>query len=638
MSVDSAAAAPSATRVGTNKEETSQQDQHIKIDQSDTNMKGDESADMDVSSKSSSSSSAPSSSSPSLPSGFPSCLHTEGYSYGVRILHDRLTVVYTHRSMHLLDVGTVRSNLPIPKPRGDAVTGAASTGSSVGVGSNLYYFEIEIQSIGEKNQITIGIAPLQSACLFAPSNMQSIDTPTPTQASLRQHDTASLTCRQVGMDNLSYGYRGDDGKKYHGHPIQSGRPGPPSAGVAYGPPFVVGDIIGCGVNYWDSTIFFTRNGNHLGTAFTINTNDWLKCDSKECRDPIATPINARLDFYAAVSLHSQGEQVKFNFGATPFAFDVSGLSSTEQQRVRALISSRPLDSSVMLPMIRSYLIAQGYEKSLEEINKIANGSGGNGNGANTNDKQSANGTYDAAMTDASSSSSASSGSAGAAAVAPASVLAASSSAALAASSLPLTVHDALAFSSMSRRRAIRDLIESGHISDALTAIGHLAPDLFTEGDTPSRTMIPEPRTINTIRLRLHALQFIQILSASDRDSSSRLVDAVSFAQSHFTTRQLQQDPAAQEAINQLMGLLAYADVTTSPLAHLTQPAYRDQIADEVNSALLTYLCTPAGAHSNVHGMSSLELVVRHACAVDGILKQGYPVAMPSIRDTCRQQE
>lgn len=62
----------------------------------------------------------------------------------------------------------------------------------------------------------------------------------------------------IGWDKHSYGYHGDDGHSF----CSSG------TGQPYGPTFTTGDIIGCGVDLVHNHCFYTKNGTHLGTAFT----------------------------------------------------------------------------------------------------------------------------------------------------------------------------------------------------------------------------------------------------------------------------------------------------------------------------------------------------------------------------------
>jgi hypothetical protein len=112
----------------------------------------------------------------------------------------------THR-----DAASVQATHPIPAACG------------------LYYFEVKIVSKGRDGYMGIGLSA-QGV------NMN----------------------RLPGWDKQSYGYHGDDGHSF----CSSG------TGQPYGPTFTTGDVIGCGVNLIDNTCFYTKNGHHLGTAFT----------------------------------------------------------------------------------------------------------------------------------------------------------------------------------------------------------------------------------------------------------------------------------------------------------------------------------------------------------------------------------
>jgi len=61
-----------------------------------------------------------------------------------------------------------------------------------------------------------------------------------------------------GWEKHSYGYHADDGCIFNAS----------GSGDNYGPTFTTGDVVGCGYNMVDRTIFFTKNGVNLGTAFT----------------------------------------------------------------------------------------------------------------------------------------------------------------------------------------------------------------------------------------------------------------------------------------------------------------------------------------------------------------------------------
>ena len=113
-----------------------------------------------------------------------------------------------------------------------------------------------------------------------------------------------LLSKQPGWDRHSYGYHGDDGAMFHGTGVGS-RP--------FGPSFGAGDVVGCGLDYRDGSILFTRNGAMVGVV------------------PIDPPGLVG-EWYGVVGLDSR--QVVRVSTTGPFAFDV-GKWEMESERQKA---------------------------------------------------------------------------------------------------------------------------------------------------------------------------------------------------------------------------------------------------------------------------------------------------------------
>jgi hypothetical protein len=95
-----------------------------------------------------------------------------------------------------------------------------------------------------------------------------------------------------GMYHGSYGYHSDGTK--HSWRTEG-------QGESYGLPFTRGDVIGCGWNMQDGTIFFTKNGKHQGIAFK----------------------NVYGTFFAAVGVDSMDVTMLANFGQMPILYDLA---------------------------------------------------------------------------------------------------------------------------------------------------------------------------------------------------------------------------------------------------------------------------------------------------------------------------
>ncbi|KAF4332329.1 RANBPM-like protein [Fusarium beomiforme] len=152
----------------------------------------------------------------------------------------------------------------------------------------IYYFEVQIAT-AKRDDATIGIG-------FATK-------------------TVNLS-RPVGWEPEAWGYHGDDGRCFTGSNI----------GRHFGPGYNANDVIGCGVNFKENNVFFTKNGVKLGTAF----ND----------------IN-RGKLYPAISLKKPGESIRVNFGQTPFVYNIDDLMREERERVQRDIQNT--DTSTLVP-------------------------------------------------------------------------------------------------------------------------------------------------------------------------------------------------------------------------------------------------------------------------------------------------
>ncbi|XP_043676724.1 ran-binding protein 9 isoform X1 [Vespula pensylvanica] len=180
------------------------------------------------------------------------------------------------------------------------------TTHSIPAACGLYYFEVKIVSKGRDGYMGIGLS----------AHGVNVN-------------------RLPGWDKHSYGYHGDDGHSF----CSSG------TGQPYGPTFTTGDVIGCGVNLVDNTAFYTKNGHHLGIAFTD------------------LPPN----LYPTVGLQTPGEVVDANFGQAPFVFDIGDMINELRVRTRLQIINYPTPDhgqgqwqAVLHKMVSTYLVHHGY--------------------------------------------------------------------------------------------------------------------------------------------------------------------------------------------------------------------------------------------------------------------------------------
>ncbi|KAL3926795.1 MAG: hypothetical protein SGBAC_013334 [Bacillariaceae sp.] len=111
-----------------------------------------------------------------------------------------------------------------------------------------------------------------------------------------------------GWDMASFGYHSDNGGLYHGSGHAQQRT------EAFGP----GDTVGMGVDYLARTIFVTKNGRFLGSAYGIFSLDFLAAE----------------DLYPVVGMDSK-DTVHVNYGGVgkPFHFNLPSYCHRQQQNM-----------------------------------------------------------------------------------------------------------------------------------------------------------------------------------------------------------------------------------------------------------------------------------------------------------------
>ena len=177
----------------------------------------------------------------------------------------------------------------------------------------VYYFEVTIIDSGSRGSIAVGLA-----------------------------DGEFELNRQPGWEPNSYGYHGHDGQRY----FDSER------GEQYGQSFGAGDTIGCGLLTDRREIFFTRNGSLVGVAFS----------------------DIKSTLYPTVGLHSPGEKVAFNLGATSFVFDIDAFAHSQREARLSQIVDTPLPEVDLESLVKAYLLHNNYGLTLAKMEAGCSGS------------------------------------------------------------------------------------------------------------------------------------------------------------------------------------------------------------------------------------------------------------------------
>ncbi|KAG2388113.1 hypothetical protein C9374_000963 [Naegleria lovaniensis] len=251
---------------------------------------------------------------PSLFEDSPSCFNVDDKSNFIKVEKNMVTIKYTGRGNQQQEIGSIRANVPFS-------------------GRNLIdYFEIQIICAGERSSIMIGLTDEKSDF---------------------------VNTRHPGYDANSFGLFGLDGAMYtNSKKVKS-----------ITTKFADGDVIGCGVNYNQKNIFFTKNGVSLGVAFQI----------KSCGRLVPT-----------VGMHSKNEVVKGIF--SNFRFDLDSMIENERRNVQQYVDSIKLfdedtssswsqtlsdksterrEGSELDLLVRDYLFYYGFSDTLKVFEQSA---------------------------------------------------------------------------------------------------------------------------------------------------------------------------------------------------------------------------------------------------------------------------
>ncbi|CAG8471526.1 42_t:CDS:10 [Diversispora eburnea] len=162
-----------------------------------------------------------------------------------------------------------------------------------------------------------------------------------------------------------------------------------------------------------------------------------------------------------------------------------------------------------------------------------------------------------------------------------------------------------ALKSLDIRKQIREYIKVGNISAALSLCQTSFPEIISANGDDLKSI--------EICFKLHTQQFIEIVR------SGNAIEALMFAQTvldKFTEPHFPNEQKFREELNEVSSIMAYTDPETSPSARFFSQARRDQLADEINNAIL----------SRGHQMSEsvLEKIIKQATVAREYLHHAIP--------------
>jgi len=118
---------------------------------------------------------------------------------------------------------------------------------------------------------------------------------------------------------------------------------------------------------------------------------------------------------------------------------------------------------------------------------------------------------------------------------------------------------------LDNRINIRDSIQAGKIEEAISLVNHLHPQLL-DNDRYLLFHLQQQHLIELIR-------------------EQKIEEALQYAAEHLAERG-EEDSAVLQELERTLALLAFDDPTSCPFADLLAPAHRQQVASQLNAAIL----------------------------------------------------
>jgi len=365
----------------------------------------------------------------------------------------------------------------------------------------------------------------------------------------------------------SYQWRARDGKVMGGPAAGDLRTGlhasTPARGREYGPTFGPGDTVGCGLDVSQHTIYFTKNGVVIGSAF-----QGVPCSDEH------TPL------LPTAGLHAPGERVRLNFGGSPFAFDLEAYRAARDEQLESQLDAIKVPQHALRQMVVQYLLREGYAASASALETDTRGmpAAGATSTAPVRDERQALST-------------------------------------LCGGGVDLAHLQATAEERASLRSALtsgRPEVAVAHLEQRLTS-GHRHPGLVHAKSLVFLELVRKRRTLEAIvYAKEHLTPFLEdglgeaatapahpephLPNAGGRDEEATKRRRRAFSGAYVTAAMTEQpsglapspsdSPELPCALPTILGILAHEEPADSPLAFLLSPRYAHSVADLANEAAL----------------------------------------------------